>query len=441
MTAPRMLAGRRNTELGLIILVALITTGAYLLTSLAVDGGVPVSVGPFAAFVVVLLVVAHVAVRRLAPRAESVLLPTVALLNALGYVVITRLDPDLARLQSLWTAAGVAAFVGTLVVVRRARDLARYRWSLALAGISLLLLPLVPGLGRTVNGSRIWIQLGPVRFQPGEMAKIVLAVFLASYLLDKRELLTHATRRVGPLAVPEPRDLGPLLVAWAVSLVVIVFERDLGSSLLFFALFVILLWVATDRWRYLVTGAVLFATGAWVSWGLFDHVRVRVDAWLHPFADEFGSGFQLVQAMVSFAAGGLVGTGIGMGNPERIPAAATDMVLAVVGEELGLVGTTAVIAAYLVVVGAGLRIAARAGRGFEALLATGLTVLVGVQALIIMAGVTRMLPLTGVTLPFMSYGGSSLVTNYVLVALLLRLSDDTEERRLRRAAARAEVVR
>lgn len=425
---------RRNTELGLILLGTLVTVGAYLLASLAEDASIPANIGPFLGVVLGLQLFAHLAVRRFAPDADGTLVPIAGMLNGLGYVFIVRLDEanvkpkGLAGLQSGWAVVGIVAFVLTLVVVRRVRDLEAYRWTIGLGGIALLLLPLVPGVGRQINGAKIWVGIGPVSFQPGEFAKILLALFFASYLVEKRELLAVSRLRIGPLALPDLKHLGPVLLAWGVSLVVMVSERDLGSSLLFFALFVALLWVATERPSFLLVGVLLFAGGALIAQQQFTHVQERVDVWIDPWQDPKGDGFQIVEAQFAFAAGGVAGTGLNLGSPNRIPYAETDFIFAAVGEELGLVGATGVLLAYLLMIGAGLRIALRTSVPFERLLATGLTVLLGVQSFIIIAGVTRLLPLTGVTLPFMSYGGSSLIANYVLLALLLRISDDTAHR-------------
>lgn len=418
---------RRNTELGLVMLAAVITTGAYVLASLGRSATLPADVVPFLVVVLALLGAAHVAVRRLAPSADGMLLPLAALLNGIGYVFIARLDHDLAALQSMWTAVGVLAFVATLLIVRRARDLERYRYTLALVGVALLMLPLVPGIGQNINGNRIWVRVGGASFQPGELAKIVLAVFFASYLVEKQALLSQTRRFLG-LMLPQLnfKHLGPLLLAWAVSLVVMLAEKDLGSSLLFFALFVAMLWVATARGAYLAIGAVLFGAGSVVAWQTFAHVQNRVTIWLDPWTRD--DGFQLVQSMFALAAGGLAGTGLSLGNPQRIPVVTTDFIFAAIGEELGLFGTTAVLAAILLMVGAGLRIALRADSPFEKLLAVGLTTILGVQSFIIIGGVIRVVPLTGVTLPFVSYGGSSLVANYILLALLLRISSDSAER-------------
>ena len=431
---------RRNTELGLIVLGTLVTVGAYLLASLARDATIPANIGPFLAVVLGLQLAAHIAIRRLAPDADGTLLPIAGLLNGLGYVFIVRLDEaravpkGLAGLQSGWIAVGIGAFIGTLLIVRRVRDLERYRWTLGFGGLLLLLLPLMPVIGREYFGARIWVKIGPVNFQPGEFAKILLALFFASYLVEKRELLAVSSRRLGPIPLPDIKHLGPVLLAWGVSLLVMVSQKDLGSSLLFFALFVALLWVATERATYLVVGVLLFAGGAVFAHSQFEHVQQRVDIWLDPWQDPKGDGFQIVEAQFAFSAGGITGTGINLGSPGRIPLAETDFIFAAIGEELGLLGASAVLLSYLLLVGAGLRVAVRSEVAFERLLATGLTVLIGVQSFIIMGGVMRVLPLTGITLPFVSYGGASLIANYVLLALLVRISNDSARRNEERAA-------
>ena len=415
---------RRRTELGLVLIVGLLTVGALTLASLGKVGQPPTGLLGFAGVMVVLLLAAHLAVRQLAPNADPIILPLALLLNGLGYTMITRLDADLAALQAIWTAIGVAAFSATLFGVRRARDLERYRYSFLALGLVLLLLPLVPGLGRNINGARIWIRLGPIGFQPGELAKIVLAIFFASYLVERRELLADRVR-FGPLRLPRPRlrVLLPLLAAWGVSIVVMVAERDLGSSLLFFGLFIGLLWLATGQPTYLLGGLALFGLASSVAYQMFGHVQNRVEIWLDPWSTAEGGGYQIVQSMFAFGSGGVTGSGLALGSPQRIPAASTDFIFAAIGEELGLLGTTAVLIAFLLLVGSGLRVALRADHPFEKLLAAGLTLVLGLQTFIIVAGITRVVPLTGITLPFVSYGGSSLVANYILIALLLRISD------------------
>ena len=350
--------------------------------------------------ILALLVAAHLGTRAFARGADGTLLPLAALLNGLGYVMIARVDTDLAGLQATWTFVGVGAYVATLFVVRRVPDLARYKWTFAFGGIILLLLPSVPGLGfGAADGARLWVSIGPVNFQPGEFAKIALALFFAAYLTERRELLAAGTWKVGPFHLPELRHLAPLFIAWFASLVVMVSQKDLGSSLLFFALFVVLLWVATERVSWLVIGTGLFALGSFAAWSVLGNVQDRVAIWLDPWSQRDGKGFQLVQSVFALAWGKLSGTGLGLGDPTRIPAVKNDFIFAAFGEELGLLGGTAIVVAYLLMVGSGLRIAIQAERTFEKLLATGLTTIIGVQAFVIIGGVIRVVPLTGVTLP------------------------------------------
>jgi peptidoglycan glycosyltransferase len=416
---------RRRTELGLIVLVALITVSAYILASLGRTSEMPANVGPFLAIILGLMLVGHVALRLWAPTADSILLPMAGLLNGLGYVFIARLDHRLAGLQATWTVLGMGAFVVTIFTVRRARDLERYRYTLAFAGVALLLLPLVPHIGRNINGARLWVRVGSITFQPGELAKLALAVYFASYLVDKRELLSRPTWRVGRFLLPDPKHLGPIVLAWAASLLVLFSENDLGTSFLFFALFIVMLWVATGRGAYLGVGLTLFAAGAALAYKTFAHARTRIQVWLNPGPHAQTTGYQVIQGLYAMGSGGLTGSGLGLGSPTRIPEVATDFIFAAIGEELGLLGTAAVVLAFVIMVGTGLRIALRAEREFDKLLATGLTFTLGLQAFIIMAGVTRLAPLTGITLPFISYGGSSLIANYILLALLLRISTNT----------------
>nr|HNH97042.1 FtsW/RodA/SpoVE family cell cycle protein [Microthrixaceae bacterium] len=405
------------------------------LASLGRNASLPADIWPFLAVLLALLVGAHLANRRLARAADSLLLPIAALLNGIGYVFIARLDQDLAALQASWTAVGIVAYVVTLLAVRDVRLLQRYRYTAGLIGVLLLILPLLPGIGRSINGARIWVSVGPVSFQPGEFAKIAFAVFFAGYLVERRELLSVATFRVGPFNTPDPKHFAPILLAWGASLVVLIFQRDLGSALLFFLLFVVMLWVATGRVSYLLVGMGLFLVGAFVSWLSFEHVQKRVSVWIDPWADPQGSGYQIIQAAYALAWGGTSGVGPGLGIAERIPYDETDFIFAIIGEELGLLGTTAILCAFLLLAGTGLRVARESRDPFPSLLAVGLTVLIAFQAFIIMGGVTRLLPLTGVTLPFVSYGGSSLVANYVLLALLVRISDQTARRAPERAVA------
>jgi peptidoglycan glycosyltransferase len=408
-------------------MAVLVTAGGYVLLLLADKPDIPADLWLFLLAVLGLYLVAHLAVRRFAPRADPTLLPIAFLLNGIGYVAISRLDRDLARVQAIWTAVGVGAFVLTLMFVRRVRVLERYKYTFLLVGVVALLLPLLPGVGREINGARLWVRVGPVNFQPGEAAKVLLVIFFAAYLVDKRELLAAGSRRIGRMMLPDPKHLGPLLLAWAASILIMVRQKDLGSSLLFFAVFAAMLYIATERSSYLVVALGMFIVGATIAYQLFSHVSERVQSWADPWSVAQTTGYQLVQSLYAFGTGGFAGTGLGLGSPQKIPNAATDFVFSAIGEELGLLGTVAVCMLFLLFVGSGFRIAVQAERPFSKLFAAGLTTIVGVQAFVIVGGVIRVIPLTGVTLPFVSYGGSSLVANFVLVALLLRISDETVE--------------
>ena len=419
---------RRSTELTLVIMAALITGAAYTIAALGTNAEIPPGIVVFVGILMALLLFAHVIVRLVARGADGTMLPLAALLHGIGFVMITRLDDELAGLQAIWSLIAVGAFAVTLLVVQRANDLARYSWLFFFAGAALLLLPLVPGVGSTINGARIWVSVGAINFQPGEFAKLFLAIFFASYLAERRELIAAHTWKVGPLHLPEPRYIAPIVLAWGFAVVVMVGQRDLGSSLLFFTLFVVMLWVATERVGYLLLGLLLFASAAYVAWTQFGHVQTRVDIWLDPWADPLDKGYQIIQSLYGLSDGGLTGTGLGRGNPGQVPEAQNDFIFSSIGEELGLIGASAVLMSYILLVGAGLRTALRTDRPFEKLLAVGLTTIVGIQAFIIVGGVIKVVPLTGITLPFVSYGGSSLVANYVLLALLIRLSDSSARR-------------
>jgi cell division protein FtsW (lipid II flippase) len=416
---------RRSTELGLVLLSGIITASAYVLASLGKHSTMPARVVPFMLFVLGLLACGHFVVRFTAKGADPMFLPMAAFVHGLGFVMIARLNDRWAGLQATWSLIGLLAFTATLIFIERTGDLRRYQFTSLGLGLVLLLLPMIPGIGFTSGGARIWVSVGPINFQPGEFAKILLAVFFAAYLAERRDLIVDGHIRFLGVTLPELRHLAPILVAWAVSVVVMVGEKDLGSSLLFFTLFVVMLWVATERVSFLFMGGGMFAIGAVIAYKLFSHVRTRVDIWLNPWAQETGRGYQPIQALYGMAHGGLTGTGLGMGSPDLIPAAHNDFIFAALGEEIGLIGVTAVLAAYALLVGAGMRTALRAQRDFEKLLAVGLTTITAVQTFIIVGGVLRVVPLTGVTLPFMSYGGSSLVANYMLLAILIRISDTT----------------
>jgi cell division protein FtsW (lipid II flippase) len=375
----------------------------------------------------IFFVITHIVTRRFAPQADPLILPLAVTLNVLGVAAIYRLSPkELGPTQVTWTLLGVACFIATLVVVRDHNILARYKYILGFVGVGLLLLPITP-LGRTVNGARLWVGFGSFQFQPGELAKICLVVFFAAYLAERKELLAVASRRVAGLHVPDIKHFGPLLVMWGLSLAVMFFEKDLGSSLLFFSIFLVMLYIATARFAYLAIGSLLFVVGAYVGYQTFSHVQERVKVWLDVFNPKYiqDEGYQLAQSLFALAQGGLFGTGLNRGRPDLIPAAHTDFIFSVIGEELGLLGTAGILLCFMLIAARGLKISLQARDDFGQLLAAGLIGIFSIQTIIILGGVTRLLPLTGITLPFMSYGGSSLLSNFILIALLIRVSDAT----------------
>jgi cell division protein FtsW (lipid II flippase) len=441
-SAPKLVPRkRRGAELFLLILALIVGVGAYVAVGLGFNGEVPADTFTLAGGMAVLAVIAHITVRQFAPYADPVLLPLIVSLNGLGLAMIHRIDLSLeaddsifgpyAGNQLLWTLIGVIGFVGVLVIVRDHRRLQAFTYTFGLLALGLLLLPLVPGLGTSINGARIWIQLGPMSFQPGEVAKLCLVVFFAGYLVVKRDALALAGRRFLGVDLPRGRDLGPILVAWMLSLGVLVFQRDLGSSLLFFGLFLVLLYVATERPGWLVVGGTLFAAGAYFSYLTFGHVQERVEGWLEPFTQICGPQYggctnkygQIVEGLYGMAYGGLIGRGLGQGDPTATPYSWSDFITASLGEELGLAGLMAILMIYALLVERGLRTALVCRDAFGKLVAVGLAVSFALQVFVVVGGVTRLIPLTGLTAPFLSYGGSSLVVNWAIVALLLRISD------------------
>ncbi len=418
---------RRGAELFLLVLALAVGVGAYAAVGLGVEGHVPPDIVGYGAWLAALMVAAHIVVRLVAPYADPVLLPVVAALNGLGLAVIHRLDlaegSGRADQQLIWMTLGVALFVGTLVLLRDHRLLARFTYTSGLAAIALLVLPMLPVIGNEVNGARIWINVGPFNFQPGEVAKVLLVLTFAGYLVVHRDALALAGRRFLFIDFPRGRDLGPILVMWGISLSILILQKDLGSSLLFFGLFLIMLYVATERPGWLVVGAALFFGGAAVAYRIFGHVQQRVEIWLDPFRDRDGDGYQIVQALYGFAWGELTGRGLGQGMPSRVPEAESDFIMAAIGEELGLTAVLAVLCLYGLIVERALRAALISRDGFGKLVATGLAGVFALQVFVVIGGVTRLIPLTGLTTPFLSYGGSSLVANWVIIALLLRISD------------------
>ncbi|RZS37536.1 cell elongation-specific peptidoglycan biosynthesis regulator RodA [Herbihabitans rhizosphaerae] len=429
---------RRGTELVMLAFAALLVTGALMLVEANQEQQLTARIVYYGLAYLALFAVAHVAVRRFAPYADPLILPCVALLNGLGLVMIYRLDlayderaiqtgrdiEDAVPKQIMWTALALVLFLVVLTVVKDHRTLTKYGYTFGLVGLGLLALPAVlPAEFSEVNGAKVWVRLGSLSIQPGEFAKILLMVFFASFLVAKRDLFMAAGRRVLGIDLPRARDLGPILVAWAVSIAVLVAEKDLGSSLLFFGIVLVMLYVATERAVWVVAGLTLFAGGAFVAWSLFDHVRTRVDVWLDPFADYEHGGFQIAQGLFGFATGGVGGTGLGAGRPDVVPYANSDFITAAIGEELGFIGLAALLLVYTVLAMRGMRSALAVRDTFGKLLGGGLSFALIMQVFVVVGGVTKLIPLTGITAPFMSAGGSSLLANYILVALLLRISD------------------
>ncbi len=423
--ATEPVARSRSAELTLLVLSWIVTSSFYALAWVGAVGHLPPRLWLFLAGLITISLGMHLAIRRLAPASSQVLLPIATLLNGIGYVEIARWDPAEAAYQSLWFLVSGVALVVTLALVRRVRDLDRYRYLTLVGAVGLLLLPLVPGLGISVGGARLWIGLGPISFQPIEIAKILLAFFFASYFAANTPMLSTPTQRIGRFLVVPPRALLPVLVAWGFAIAVLGVEDDIGFAMLLFALFLALLWVSTGRKTYVVLGGALFVAGAGIAARYFSQVHVRVGLWLDPWSSaNFAFSHQLAYGWFSLAAGGVTGTGLGLGQSGTIPEVTSDMIFAAIGEELGLIGILAVLGLFVLFVGEGFRIAQRATSPYVRLAATGLTTVVGLQAFFIAAGVLRILPFTGITLPFMAYGGSSLVANYIIVALLLRISDE-----------------
>jgi len=448
---PRIRPRPRNTELGLLAIVALaLVVGGVSLGAtehwlrvqaghekVAAFGFAPPDPRGLGVYIAALLVV-HALFVLAGRRTDQILLPAVGMLGGIGLLLMQRLPQDLVtqslgsaelklgQLQLLWLLISLGVITVLALLVRSDRWLRAYKYTWAAAGIALLALTFV--FGSDVNGARLTLSIGPISGQPSELLKVILVVFLAAYLSENRSLLADESTRIGPLRLPPIPYLAPMVAMWAIALGVVVVQRDLGAALLFFAVFLALLFVATGRVSYVIGGVALFLAGSFVLYHLFGHVQVRVDNWLDPFRDPLGQGFQTVQALYAFARGGILGVGLGAGLPTiggnlPVPAVHTDYPLAALGEELGLVGLLAIFGLYLVIVERGLRIAAAAHDDFRALLAAGLSLVIGIQAFIIAAGNLKLIPLTGITLPFISYGGSSLLANAIAVGLLIALSD------------------
>lgn len=420
----------RTTELVLLLFAIGIVLLAYVNVGLAVRGEVPANLGMTAGIFVGVTVAFHLVLRWKARYADPLLLPIATLLNGLGLVMLLRLDYAAGRgvdslvagRQVMWSALGIILAAAVLFIIRDHRALRRYTYIAMVIGFALLLAPMLPIIGHEENGSRLWIRIAGFSFQPGEVAKIALTVFFAGYLVATRDALSLVGRRFLFLQLPRGRDLGPILAAWGLSILILVLQRDLGSSLLFFGLFVAMLYVATERVSWIVIGMSLFAAGAVVAWRIFAHVQTRVDLWLDPFGPDATSD-QVAKGLMGMGHGGLFGTGLGEGYPHLTYFANSDYIFASFAEELGLIGIFAMLMLYALLVERGLRTAIGAREGFGKLLAVGLAFSIGLQVFVVVGGLTRVIPLTGLTTPFLSAGGSSLIANWIIVALLLRISD------------------
>ncbi|MEU6108540.1 FtsW/RodA/SpoVE family cell cycle protein [Streptomyces albidoflavus] len=433
---------RRNTELALLVFAVVIPVFAYVNVGLAINDEIPTGLIGYGIGLGLLAGVGHIVVRRFAPYADPLLLPLATLLNGLGLVLIWRLDQS-ERLQQLshrayghfspsapsqlmYSAIAIAFFVAVVIFLKDHRILQRYTYISMVGAIILLLLPLVPGLGADVFGAKIWINVGGFTVQPGEFAKIVIAIFFAGYLMVKRDALALASRRFMGLYLPRGRDLGPILMIWAVSLLVLIFENDLGTSLLFFGMFVIMLYVATERTSWIVIGLGMAAAGAVGVASFAHHVQARVNAWLDPFScyETSDACQQIGQSVMSFGSGGVLGTGLGQGDSDLIGFAAnSDFIFSTVGEELGLAGVMAFFLLYALIIERGARTALAARDPFGKLFAIGLTGAFALQVFVVAGGVMGLIPLTGMTMPFLAYGGSSVLANWALIAILIRISD------------------
>ena len=425
----------RLAELGLLILAIAVATSAYALVGLGVEDTIPANVYGYAAWLAALGVILHIIVWIKAKYADPVLVPIAVLLNGLGLAMIYRVDLGRdeylgsAMTQLVWMSLGVGLAIVVIFVVRDHRWLRRYTYVSGFAALVFLLLPLIPGIGKTINGARIWIGVGPLSFQPGEIAKILLAIFFAGYLVTYKDQLVAAGPKILGIRFPRLRDFGPIIVAWVASVGVLVFERDLGTSLLFFGLFVAMLYVATSKVSWIILGLGFFSAGAVAATFLFSHVGQRVSGWLNALtAEEYnkspGGSYQLVQGLFGMSNGGLIGTGFGEGRPNMVPYAESDFIYASFGEEIGLAGLFVILLCYLFIFQRGIRTAQQLRDGFGTLLAAGLSFTIALQVFVVVGGVTRLIPLTGLTTPFLAQGGSSLIANWMIIALLLRISDN-----------------
>ena len=414
---------KQSRERELIVITALVAFTGIIVISLAtakLDIYLLVALGGLIA----LWFIAHIFIRR-TMHGDELLLPLALLLSSIGLIFIYRLKPNLALVQLLWNAIGLLAFMASCFFFRRLERLVDYQYLIGLLGIGLLLSAILFGVD--IGGNKNWVIFGPIRFQPSEFAKLFVVLFLAAYLTERREVLIYTTHRFGPFSLPQPRFAAPLLTLWGLTMLMLVFQRDLGSALLYFATTLAMVYVASGRLSYIFLGLTLFVIGATVCYILYPHVQVRVDIWLNPWADPTGKAFQIVQSLFALGSGGVLGSGLTYGFPGFIPEVHTDFIFSAIGEELGLLGSTAILFAYMLLLIRAFRIALQTTIPFRQMAVGGLAIFLSLQVLLIVGGVTKFLPLTGVTLPFVSYGGSSLVSSYIILGVIFAVSESGDQ--------------
>ncbi|MEU3167222.1 FtsW/RodA/SpoVE family cell cycle protein [Streptosporangium sp. NPDC006930] len=426
-------AKRRVAQLAMLAFAVAIVMLAYANVGLALDNQIPSGMLTYGLGLGGLMLAAYLVLAKFAPWADPLILPLVTLVNGIGLVVIYRLEASgmpgaSATTQLLWTAVGVVMFSLTLIVLRDHRALQRLTYTMGAVGLVLLIAPLLPLIGHSENGATIWIKIAGFTLQPAEFTKLALVIFFAGYLVAKRDVLALAGRRLLFIDLPRARDLGPVLITWGLSLGVLILQKDLGSSLLIFGTFIAMLYIATQRTSWVLIGILLFVGGAVLAGLIFDHVAARFEVFLDPenpalYDRELGGSFQLMQGLFAMGQGGVLGTGLGQGHPNLIPLAFSDFIFTAAGEELGLTGLMALLMVYALLVERGLRTSIAAREPFSKLLAGGLSFILAWQVFIIVGGVTNLIPLTGLVTPFMSQGGSALLANWILIALLVRMSD------------------
>ncbi|QIM17506.1 FtsW/RodA/SpoVE family cell cycle protein [Leucobacter coleopterorum] len=433
LRAPRKLQG---LEFALLVFAIAVGIAAIVIIDLTLKGNVATDLLPSGLVFVVALFALHFTVRRIAPDADPLIMPIATFLNVIGVAMIYRID--IARKhygweatsvrQLVWSAIAIVVAIVVIAVIRNHMVLFRYTYITGLAALILLFLPMVPGIGKEESGAHVWVEIGPVNFQPGEIAKILLAIFFTGYLVRNRDSLAMVGKKILGIRFPRARDLGPLLVFWLAAMAVLVFQRDLGTSVLYFGLFLAMLYLATARIGWVILGGGLFLVGGFIASQTLDYVQKRFVNWLNPFSDPSGASYQMVRGLFGMANGGMTGTGLGQGYPTETPLAQSDYIIPSLGEELGLVGLFVILAAYMLFVGRGLRIGFAGQDDFGKLLASGLAFSIAFQVFIVVGGVTRVIPLTGLTTPFLAAGGSSLISNWIIVALLLLLSNSVRNR-------------